>query len=297
MRSMSISASKTRHRTVSAAGLNVFVREAGDPNKPAVLLLHGQPTSSHTFRHLMPLLADTAYLVAPDMPGFGFSDAPPPDRYEYSFANIAKTFEALIDELGLERMFLYVHDYGAGVAYELALRRPERVLGLIVQNGSAHDAGMGEIWDTARGYWADPSPENRAKLPDWLNFEGVRDVYLNGVPERLIPLFSPESWHFDWERMQRPGNVEIQFTLFENYGRYVARFPEIARYHREHQPPCLILWGRHDPYYHLDEILAYARELERLEIHVFDGAHLLLETHYRECGDAIRGFVAGRACP
>jgi pimeloyl-ACP methyl ester carboxylesterase len=292
---MSISACKIRHRTVSAGGLNLFVRQAGEPTQPAVLLLHGVPTSSHTFRNLIPLLADTAHLVAPDMPGFGFSDAPPLDRYEYSFANIADTIDALIDVLGLERMFLYVHDYGAAVAYHLATRRPERVLGLIVQNGSAHDEGMDKIWDTAKAFWADPSPENRAKLPDWLNFEGVRDVYIDGVPERLKPLFPPECWHFDWERMSRPGNVEIQFKLFEDYKNFVARFPEIARYHREHQPPCLILWGRHDIYYQLDEIIAYARELERLEMHVFDGAHLLLETHYRECADAIRGFVADAA--
>src|SRR5688500_2685118 len=187
---MPISARRTRHRTVAADGLNLFIREAGDPTQPAVLLLHGVPTSSHTFRNLMPLLADTAHLVAPDMPGFGFSDAPPMDRYEYSFGNIADTIDALIDVLGLERMFLYVHDYGAPVAYHLATRRPERVLGLIVQNGSAHDEGMDTIWDTAREYWADPSPANRAKLGDWLNFEGVRNTYLDGVPERLKPLFS-----------------------------------------------------------------------------------------------------------
>jgi pimeloyl-ACP methyl ester carboxylesterase len=292
---MPISASKTRHRTISVGELNVFIREAGEPARPTVLLLHGVPTSSHTFRNLMPLLADRAHLVAPDMPGFGFSDAPPLDRYEYTFKNIADTFEALIDELGLKRMFLYVHDYGAGVAYQLATRWPERVLGLIVQNGSAHDEGMGKAWDGVREYWADPSPENRAKLPEWLNFEGVRNVYLEGVPERLKPLFSPECWHFDWERMSRPGNVDIQFKLFEDYKNFVARFPEIARYHREHQPPCLIIWGRHDPYYELAEIMAYARELDRVEMHVFDGAHLLLETHYHECAEAIRNFVIDAA--
>lgn len=292
---MPISACKTRHRTVAVGGLNVFIREAGERARPAVLLLHGVPTSSHTFRNLIPLLADTAYLVAPDMPGFGFSDAPPPDRYEYSFENIANTIDALTDVLGLERMFLYVHDFGAPVAYQLAMRRPERVLGLIVQNGSAHAEGMGKGWDTLKAFWADPSPENRAKMPDWLTFEGTRDVYIGGIPERLKTLFPPESWHFDWERMRRPGNAEIQFKLAEDYKNHVARFAEIARYHREHQPPCLILWGRHDIYFELDEIMAYARELERLEMHVFDGAHLLLETHYRECADAIRGFVAAAA--
>ncbi len=189
------------------------VREAGELTQPAVLLLHGQPTSSHTFRNLIPLLADTAHVVAPDLPGFGFSDAPPQDRYEYTFQNIADTIEAKVDELGLERWFLYVHDYPAAVAYHLATRRPERVLGLIVQNGSAHDDGMHEIWDTALRLGA-------------------------------------------------------------------------------HEPACLMLWGRHDPFYQLDEIMAYARELERVEIHVFDGAHLLLETHYRECAEVIRSFVA-----
>ncbi|GFE84916.1 hydrolase [Steroidobacter agaridevorans] len=292
---MSIGTCKTRHRTVSVNGLELFIREAGEPDRPAVLLLHGAPSSSHTFRNLLPLLADTAYLVAPDMPGFGFSEAPPQQRYEYSFENIASTIEALTDVLGLKRMFLYVHDYGAPVAYQLALRRPGRVLGLIVQNGSAHDEGMVGIWDDAKAFWADPSPENRAKLPDWLNFEGARAVYLDGVPQRLKPLFPPECWHLDWERMSRPGNVEIQFKLFEDYKNYVARFPDISRYHREHQPPCLIIWGRHDVYYALEEIIAYARELDRLEMHVLDGAHFLLETHCRECADAIRGFIASAA--
>lgn len=289
---MSISACKTRHCKVRAGGLELFIREAGEPNQPAVLLLHGGPSSSHTFRNLIPLLADTARLVAPDMPGFGFSEAPPQDRYEYSSENIAGTIEALTDALGLERMFIYVHDYGAPVAYQLAMRRPERVLGLIVQNGNAHEEGLGKAWDVCKAFWADPSPKNRAKLPDWLNFEGTRGTYLDGVPERLKPLFPPECWHLDWERMRRPGDVEIQFKIFEDYKNHVARFPEIARYHREHQPPCLIIWGRHDIYFELDEIMAYARELDRLEMHVFDGAHFLLETHYRECAEVIRRFVA-----
>ncbi len=289
---MPISACKTRHRTVEAGGVELFIREAGDPNHPVVLLLHGFPSSSHSFRHLIPLLADTAHLVAPDMPGFGFSEAPLQDRYEYSFENITYTIEALTDALRLERMFLYVHDFGAPVAYQLAMRRPERVLGLIVQNGNAHDEGLGAAWDTTKTFWADPSPENRAALPDWLNFAGTRDQYVGGVPERLHSLFPPECWHLDWERMSRPGNVEIQFKLFEDYKHHVARFPEIARYHRKHQPPCLLLWGRHDSYFALDEIMAYARELDRLEMHIFDGAHFLLETHHRECADAIRAFVA-----
>jgi pimeloyl-ACP methyl ester carboxylesterase len=294
---MSISAHKTRHRTVAAGGLDLFVREAGDPGRPTVLLLHGFPSSSYSFRQLIPLLADDAHLVAPDMPGFGFSDAPSMDAYDYSFENIADTIDALVDTLGLDRMFLYVHDFGAPVAYHLATRHPERVLGLIVQNGNAHDEGLGEGWDTTKAYWAAPSAENRAKLPDWLNYEGTRDQYIGGIPDRLKPLFPPEGWHLDWERMSRPGNVDIQFKLFEDYKSHVARFPDIQRYHRDHQPPCLVLWGRHDIYFSLDEVMAYARNLDRVEIHVFDGAHLLLETHAVECADAIRRFVRDALAP
>lgn len=282
---------KTRHRKVQVGGLEVFFREAGAPDRRAVLLLHGFPSSSHSFRNVIETLAQAAYVVAPDMPGFGFSDAPPIGEYEYSFDNIADTIALFIDELGLDRLFLYVHDFGAPVAYQLAMRRPERVLGLIVQNGNAHDEGLGEAWDSAKAFWADPSPENRAKLPDWLNFEGTRDQYIGGVPERLKALFAPECWRLDWERMSRPGNVEIQFRLFEDYKTHVARFPEITAYHREQQPPCLLLWGRHDIYFALDEIMAYAREMERLEMYVWDGAHLLLETHHREAAQAMLRFI------
>lgn len=289
---MPVSTCKTRHRTIRAGGLDLFVREAGEPERPTLLLLHGFPSSSHCFRNLMPLLADTTHLVAPDMPGFGFSEAPPSNRYQYSFEHIATTIDALTKALELKRMFLYFHDFGAPVAYRLAMHQPESVLGLIVQNANAHEEGLGSAWDTAKAFWSDPSPENRAKLPDWLNFEGVRDEYVGGIPERLRALFSPECWYLDWERMMRSGNLEIQFKLFEDYKNHVARFADIARYHRKHQPPCLVLWGRHDSYFELDEIMAYARELERLEMHVLDGAHFLLETHYSECADLIRTFVA-----
>ena len=288
---MPLEHTRTRHRKISIGELDLFFREAGTPDKPAVLLLHGFPSSSHTFRNVIEPLAEVAHVVAPDMPGFGFSEAPRIGEYEYAFENIANAIEAFTDELELNRLFLYVHDFGAPVAYHLAMRRPERVLGLIVQNGNAHDEGLGAAWDTTKAFWADPSPENRAKLPDWLNFEGTRDQYVGGVPARLKPLFPPECWHLDWERMNRPGNVEIQFRLFEDYKNHVARFGEISAYHQEHQPPCLLLWGRHDTYFALDEIMAYARELDQLEMHVFDGAHFLLETHHRECVTEMLRFI------
>lgn len=282
---------KIRHRTTEVDGLEVFFREAGRPEGPAVLLLHGHPSSSHTFREVMPVLAEVAHVIAPDLPGFGLSSSPTVDEYDYTSENLSWTIEHLLGQLGVERFFVYLHDYGAPVGYHLATRAPERILGLIVQNGSAHHDGMSETWDTAKEYWADPSDERRAALPDWLNFDGTRDTYLAGLPERLRTLHAPESWHFDWERMTRPGNLDAQFAIFADYANHVARFDEIARYHRDHQPPALVLWGRHDPYFHIDEVLAYHRALDRVEAHILDGGHLLLETHAAECAALMRAFV------
>ncbi|MBZ9707662.1 alpha/beta hydrolase [Mesorhizobium sp. ESP7-2] len=280
---------KAKHHRVEVDGVKLFYREAGRRDAPGVLLLHGQPCSSYYFRHVISPLAQVAQVVAPDLPGFGFTDAP--DDYPYTFEAIARTIDALTRQVGLERFFLYSHDFGAPVAYYLALARRERVLGLIIQNGNAHQEGLGPDWEPNKAYWADPTPGNRAKLPEWLNFEGVRRTYVGDIPDRLKPQFAPEGWHLDWERMSRPGLVEIQFRIFADYGRYVARFPEISAYHRDHQPPALLLWGRHDPYFEIDEVLAYARELDRLDMHIYDAAHLLLETHHQECVALMRAFI------
>lgn len=286
--------SKPRHRTVDVDGLEIFYREAGvsgASEQPCVLLLHGFPSSSHLFRYVMPPLASVSRVVAPDLPGFGFSDSPGVDEYEYTFARLADTVEAFLERIGVDRFFVYLHDFGAPVGYYLATRQPERILGLIVQNGNAHDDGLGSQWDSARAFWADPSEENRARLPEWLNYEGVRDEYVSGLPDRVSVLQPPESWHLDWGRMSRPGNLEAQFELFRDYASHVARFDEIADYHRTHQPPCLVLWGRHDTYFDLAEIMGYARVLDRLEMHVYDAGHMLLETHWPECAAVMGEFV------
>ena len=288
---------KPKHQTIELDGVNLFYREAGRTDAPGVLLLHGQPSSSYSFRDVISPLAEVAHVVAPDLPGFGFTTAP--DDYPYTFDAMARTIDALTQKIGLERFFLYVHDFGAPVAYYLALARPDRVLGLIIQNGNAHEEGLGPDWEPNKAYWADPTPENRAKLPEWLNFDGVRNTYVGKIPDRLKPLFPPEGWHLDWERMSQPGLVEIQFRIFADYGNYVARFPEISAYHRDHQPPALMLWGRHDPYFEIEEVLAYARELDRMDMHIYDGAHLLLETHHQECAWLMVAFIqdvqSGRA--
>jgi pimeloyl-ACP methyl ester carboxylesterase len=282
---------KIRHRRTDVDGLEVFFREAGHPSRPTVLLLHGFPNSSHGFREVMPPLAGVAHVIAPDLPGFGLSSSPTVDEFAYTFENLSWTIENLLDGLGVERFFVYLHDFGAPVGYHLATRAPDRIRGLIVQSGNAHEDGLGEQWDTAKAYWADPTDETRAELPDWLNFAGTRDQYLAGLPEYLRELPPPESWHLDWERMTRPGNLDAQFALFTDYATHVARFDELAEYHQAHQPPALVLWGRHDPYFDVDEVLAYHRVLERVEAHIYDGAHLLLETHAAECAELMRAFV------
>lgn len=284
-----LDAYKTKHRTVEVEGLNIFYREAGLADAPVLLLLHGFPSSSHSFRNVMSPLAEVARAVAPDLPGFGFTEVP--EGYDYTFENMARTIDAFTEAVGIERFFLYVHDFGAPVAYNLALAHPNRILGLIIQNGNAHEEGLGESWDTARAYFAKPTPKNRAALPDWLNFEGTRDQYVGSGPERIKQLNAPEYWHIDWERMRRPGIVDIQFRIFTDYAQHIARFADISAYHRKHQPPSLLLWGRHDIYFAVDEVLAYSRELERLDMHIFDGAHLLLETHHQECAALMREFI------
>jgi pimeloyl-ACP methyl ester carboxylesterase len=271
--------------------LDIFHRHAGDPKGPAVLLLHGYPNSSYAYRNLIEPLAEAAYVVAPDLPGSGFSSAPSVDAYDYTFENLADTIDTFLDALGVETFFLFVTDFGTPVGYHLATRRPDRIRGLIVQNGNAHNEGLGPDWDAPKAYFADPTETNRAKLTEWMNFETTRYQYVGNQPERLACLYPPEGWHLDWERLSRPGITDIQFEIFSDYGAHIARFEAIRSYHREHQPPCLLLWGRHDPFFELKEIMAYNEVLDSLEIHVFESAHQLLETHPRECADLVARFM------
>lgn len=282
---------KTRHLDRRINGLTIHYREAGTPSTTATVLLHGFPSSSHSFREVLPALAEETYVVAPDLPGFGFSDAPSVDDFEYTFENLSQVIRRLVAELGIERYVLYATDFGTPVAYNLATENPDNVLGIVIQNGNVHEEGLGAAWDAARRYWADPTPENRSALPSWLNFEGTKGQYVGGVPERLMPLFPRESWHLDWERLSRPGNLEAQFALFYDYRNHVARFPEIARYHSEHQPRCLVLWGRHDVFFDIEEVLAVNSALNIVETHIYDGGHFLTETHGAEVASVLGSFI------
>ncbi|MCW4353271.1 alpha/beta fold hydrolase [Hoyosella sp. YIM 151337] len=281
---------KTRHRDHHVEGLRVHYREAGRPSSTAVVLLHGAPSSSYSFREVLPALGEHVYAVAPDIPGFGFSDVPPLGEYQYTYDGLSRVIEAWLDDLGVTRYVLFVTDYSTPVGYYMATRHPERVLGLVVQNGNAHEAGLGAAWDSARRFWADPTAENKAALPEWLTFEGTRDTYLAGLPAEVAELHPAESWHLDWEHLSRPGSIDVYFQFFVNYRDHVARFGEIADYHAKHQPPCMVLWGRHDPAFDIAEVLAYHDVLTTFEAHIFDAGHFLMETHAAEVSALLVAF-------
>lgn len=282
---------RIRHRYAEVAGNRLHYREAGSAAAPvSLVLLHGFPSSSHMFRHVMEPLAETgARVLAPDLPGFGLSSVPGPG-VEYGFAWLADVVEEWLRGLGVGRKILYLHDYGAPVGYHLAMRDPSSVRGLIVQNGNAHEEGLGEQWDASRAYWADPSEENRAAIESWLHYEGTRHQYLWDLPERIAELVPPETWELDWRAISR--DLDAHWRLFTDYRSHVARFDAIRDYHREHRPETLIVWGVHDPYFDLDEIFAYHRNLPTAESHLLDAGHYLLETHSRECADLMRPFVS-----
>ena len=277
----------TRLSTFEIEGARISVRTAGDREKPALLLIHGLPSASHSFRDVMGPLARDCFVVAPDLPGYGASEpiAAP------SFARLADVIEALLARLRVASFHLYLHDYGAAVGLHLATRAPERVRGLVVQNGNAHESGMGPSWAATRRYWADPSPSNEKAATAHLSFEGTRDQYIGGVPADIAERIDPRCWEEDWRVMLLPGRLETQRALALDYRSHVARFGEIADYLRRRQPPALMLWGRHDIFFDLAETLSWMQALPRMEAHILDGPHLLLETHAAECAALMRAFI------
>jgi pimeloyl-ACP methyl ester carboxylesterase len=281
------------HHEAEVAGLRLFHREAGDRDAPlTVVLLHGYPSSSHTFRYVIePIAEEGVRVVAPDLPGFGQSSLPVPDQ-EYTFSWIADIVEEWLAQIGVTDKVLYLHDYGAAVGYPLATRAPSTVRGLIVQNGNAHEEGLGPQWDLCREYWADPTETNRNRIKSWFDHEGTKNQYLWNLPDRLAALVPPETWELDWRSISRGHGIDAQWELFTDYRTHIARFPAIHDFHRTAQPPTLVVWGVHDPYYDLDEVLAYHRALPTVESHLLDAGHYLLETHSREALGYIKPFIA-----
>jgi pimeloyl-ACP methyl ester carboxylesterase len=258
-----------------SGGTELSFITAGEASRPAMLLLHGFPGSADYFRDVTPELAQAAYVIAPDLPGFGESDVLPAP----SFPAFGHAVAELLDRLAIGPRYLYVHDFGAPVAFDIAMQAPEQVLGLIVQNANAHRTGLGSQWGATQAFWADPSPENEAAATAHLTFEGVRNGYLGGMPAEVAARIPAEMWEEDWRVMQLPGRMETQRALVRDYGNYVARFDEIVEYLARWQPPSLMVWARHDPFFDLAEVLPWMQDLPRMEAHVLGAGHKLLETH------------------
>ncbi len=277
------------YRTAAVDGHQVFYREAGDPKHPTLLLLHGFPTSSHMFRNLIPLLSDRFHIVAPDLPGFGFSTSPDRSRFPYTFDNLAKVIASFTDAVGLERYAIYVFDYGAPVGFRLARSRPERVTAIISQNGNAYEEGLSADWGPIEKYWREPNAANRDALRQFLTLEGTKWQYVHGVKDET--LVAPESYMLDFALLSRPGNDEIQLDLFLDYANNVALYPKFHEYFAAHKPPLLAVWGKHDPFFLPPGAEAYRRDNPNAEVHFYDTGHFALESHVQEIATAIRDFL------
>lgn len=268
-------------------GAELAVRLAGDRNKPALLLIHGFPSSSKSFRNVIDTLARDCFVIAPDLPGYG--DSEPVEQS--TFSRFADMIDALLAQLGAASFHLYLHDYGAAAGLYLATRAPRRIKSLIVQNANAHESGMGPGWAATRAYWDDPTPQRQAEATAHLSFEGTRDQYVGGVPRDIAERIDPRLWEEDWRIMSLPGRLEMQRALVLDYRSHFARFGEISAYLQRWQPPALMLWGRHDIFFDLAEILSWMKALPRMEAHILDGPHFLLETHPAECAALMSAFV------
>ncbi len=275
-----------------AAGIKIFYREAGDPEAPAVLLLHGFPTSSHMFRNLIPQLAGDYHVVAPDLPGFGFSDAPDHKSFQYTFDHLAEVIGDFVEQIGLEKFAVYIFDYGAPVGLRLALRFPDRITALISQSGNAYVEGLSDGWAPIRAYWEKPTPENRNALKSLLTIEGTRWQYHHGVanPEEHV---APEAILLDQALLDRPQSADIQLDLFGNYQTNVALYPKFQEYFRTYRPPTLAVWGRNDPFFLPAGAEAFRRDNPAAKVVFHDTGHFALETHAVEIGQEIRKFLKG----
>ena len=280
-----------RHRKIEIQGIEIAYREAGDPANSAIVLLHGFPTSSHMFRELIPILAKRHHVIAPDYPGFGASEQPGLDAFDYSFANFADVIDAFLQAKAIDRYALYLMDYGAPVGFRVFAKHPERVTGLVIQNGNAYKEGLKAFWEPLKTYWADPSDENGAKLRPFFELDATIWQYTHGVPEDALELVSPDNWHHDQHLLDRPGNKDIQLKLFLSYGTNVPEYANWQQLFRAFQPPALIMWGQGDHIFPPDGAHAYERDLENVEKHLLDTGHFALETHLEFMAARILAFL------
>lgn len=277
------------YRYQQAGDVNVFYREAGDPASPVLLLLHGFAGSSFMFRDLIPQLADRYHVIAPDLPAFGFTEAPARGEYAYTFAQLAETIGRFTEALHLNRYALLVHDYGAPVGWRLALAHPQRVTAIISQNGNAYEEGLGEAWAPIQQYWRDPTVENRHALSEFPTPAAIKWQYLEGVSDQS--LISPDGYSLEGMQVLRPGNAEIQLDLLLDYASNVEMYTQFQGYFRQYQPPLLAVWGKNDPFFMPAGAEAWKRDLPDAEIRFYDTGHFALETHAKEIGTAVRDFL------
>jgi pimeloyl-ACP methyl ester carboxylesterase len=278
-----------KYRTAEIDGLKVFYREAGSVNAPALLLLHGFPSSSHMFRDLIPRLADRFRIVAPDLPGFGQSDMPARSSFTYSFDRLAEIIDRLTEVIGFTRFAIYVFDYGAPTGFRIAVKHPERITAIVSQNGNAYEEGLSDGWTPIRTYWEDPSPANRDALRAFLTPETTMWQYTHGVPDATS--VAPDGYMLDNFYLARPGADEVQLDLFGDYKSNVALYPAFQRYFRTHKPPCLAVWGKNDPFFLPSGAEAFKRDMPDAAVRFFDTGHFALETHAAEIAAEIRSFL------
>lgn len=282
------------NKSIVVNGINIFYREAGDISNPSILLLHGFPTSSLMFKNLMTALADKYHLVAPDYPGFGFSDFPSMNDFEYTFENISSCINKFTEAIQLTSFTIYLHDYGSYIGMRTCLKSPAKIEAIIVQNGNNYSEGHGPSWKETLDYWDNPTEEKKKEVYAFLSEEGTREQYYAGVPEELHPNISPESWIIDWERFSRPGNLNMQYALNLTYKTNIELFPAFQEYFRTYQPPALIIWGKYDVYFDVAEVNCYKRELPDAETHILEGGHMALETNFDEVLELISTFMSKR---
>jgi pimeloyl-ACP methyl ester carboxylesterase len=282
--------SAVKYKTVKIDGLDIFYREAGDPTKPNLLLLHGFPTSSFMFRDLIPQLADSYHVVAPDYPGFGQSSMPTTTEFDYTFENLTSVVDKFTQAVGLIKYSIYVQDYGSPIGFRLAVKHPERIQSLIIQNGNAYEFGLSENATFLKTYGETHDPKTTETILNFLTLEGTRFQYVTGAHDP--GLISPDTWNHDQPLLDRPGNKEIQLALFADYSSNVKSYPRWHEYFRKNQPPTLVVWGKNDPFFTVRGVEeGYKKDLKNIEIHYYDGGHFALEEYGPEIAQAIRDFL------
>lgn len=276
--------------TVDIQGLNIFYREAGPADAPTVLLLHGFPSSSRMWEPLLPLLADKYHLIAPDYPGFGNSSAPSPAKFEYTFDNLARVTGEFTTKLGIKNYVLFMQDYGGPVGFRMALAHPERVRAIVIQNAVSHEQGLSPLWEARRKYWADPVHELEHLKVNFTSFEATRRRHVGSSPhpER----YDPDTWTDEHAFLGRPGQAEIQTTLFLDYRTNVASYPLWQQWLREVRPPTLVVWGKYDPSFTVAGANAYAGDVPKAEIHILEAGHFALDEATDEIASLVRDFLA-----